>query len=121
MELTQEQIKTIAGELNTMLAQQTALPQQPVATGFAPVGMTLQTAITPSILLLRVKIPVQAGETGGYIGFALPEGATAQTIQTLAQQAEMVFPIETFRPRQSGGWGNDNGGYLGGYHSNRRW
>ena len=124
MELSQEQITEIAAKLGSQLAQQTAqaAPGQPA--GFAPGGFGAQPmAVAPTMLSLRVKIPMQNGETGAYLMFPLPEGATPQVVQSMAQAAEAMFPIETFRPRENRGWSDNNsGGYgRGGYRNNRRW
>ncbi|MCH8851108.1 MAG: hypothetical protein IID41_00485 [Planctomycetes bacterium] len=131
MELTQTQIDEIAAKLGSQLAAATAQAPPVHPAGFAPAviqpmaapaGFGVGPMATPSMLLLRVKIPVQSGEAGGYLGFQLPEGATVQTVQALAAQAEMTWQIETYRPRDNRGWGNNGGGYgNSGYRNNRRY
>ena len=115
----------LSKQVDDLLQQRlTALGLNPQAQPTAPMMITPgmqapQPGATPTMLLLRIKIPTPGGEAGGFVAFALSANANPQTVQSIAQQACATWPIEVWQPRDRG-WGNGGSSYgSGGGYNNR--
>ena len=117
------------------LAQLLAQLQQPGAVAPGAGWQQPAQAANPAVGLIQgvavpIKVSTPAGECRCYLSLPAEVGQNPQAlINALGMLQSQGYPIDTFQPRNSGGWGGNNGGgwngggrggYGGGGYGGRR-